>query len=429
MKIGLVCPYIYPASGGVAQHVQVLYQGLRQRGHDVRILTASHGPQRASEGDIIRLGVGVSVPINASVGTLTFSPRYLSQIGTMLERERFDILHFHEPFVPFLSLFLLRESTSVNIATFHAYAGFSPSYEFGSRALRGYATRLHGRIAVSAAARHFIDRFFPGDYKVIPNGVDVHRFANAVPIARWQDGTPNVLFVGRHEPRKGLLDLLKAHRIMRKTGSGSRLLIVGSGPQEREARRYVATRGLQEVEFLGRVSDTEKAQLFRTVDVFASPATGGESFGIVLLEAMAAGTPIVCSDIHGYKGVVRRGREALLVPPREPRELAIAIDRLLRDPALREQIGAAGQERAEEFSWPRVTAKVEDYYGFVIRRLAASGSLPEGFRAEVPQAPPPLRARPPADSSEPDGSSEPGPPPEPALALDSASASRQVEAE
>ena len=143
MKIGLVCPYIYPASGGVAQHVQFLYQGLRGRGHDVRILTASHGPQRASEGDIIRLGVGFSVPINASVGTLTFSPRYLSQIGRMLERERFDVLHFHEPFVPFLSLFLLRESTSVNIATFHAYAGFSPSYEFGSRALRGHAARLH----------------------------------------------------------------------------------------------------------------------------------------------------------------------------------------------------------------------------------------------------------------------------------------------
>jgi phosphatidyl-myo-inositol alpha-mannosyltransferase len=429
MKIGLVCPYIYPASGGVAQHVQFLYQGLRQRGHDVRILTASHGPQRASEGDIIRLGVGVSVPINASVGTLTFSPRYLTQIDDMLEREGFDVLHFHEPFVPFLSLFLLRESTSVNIATFHAYAGFSPSYEFGSRALRGYPARLHGRIAVSAAARHFIDRFFPGDYKVIPNGVDVQRFATAVPIARWQDGTPNVLFVGRHEPRKGLLDLLKAHRILRKTGTDSRLLIVGSGPQEREARRYVATRGLQAVEFLGRVTDTEKAQLFRTADVYASPATGGESFGIVLLEAMAAGTPIVCSDIHGYKGVVRRGREGLLVPPREPRELAVAIDRLLRDPALREQMGAAGQARAEEFSWPRVTAKVEDYYGFVIRRLAASGTLPSGFNAPVPQAPPPLRAKPPADVPEPDGSSDPDPLPEPALALDSASASRQVEAE
>jgi phosphatidyl-myo-inositol alpha-mannosyltransferase len=428
MKVGLVCPYIYPASGGVAQHVQFLYQGLRQRGHDVRILTASHGPQRASEGDIIRLGVGFSVPINASVGTLTFSPRYLTQIDDMLERERFDILHFHEPFVPFLSLFLLRESTSVNIATFHAYAGFSPSYEFGSRALRGYAGRLHGRIAVSAAARHFIDRYFPGDYKVIPNGVDVARFATAVPIARWQDGVPNVLFVGRHEPRKGLLDLLKAHRILRRTGGQSRLLVVGSGPQEREARRYVATRGLNGVEFLGRVSDAEKAQLYKNADVYVSPATGGESFGIVLLEAMAAGTPIVASDIHGYKGVLRRGREGLLVPPRQPRELAVAIDQLLRDPELREQMGESGRARAEEFSWARVTAKVEDYYGFVVRRLAATGSLPEGFRAEIPQAPPPVRARPSTSLDE--APAPPGPDlPEPALARDSASASRHTDAE
>src|SRR6187401_2993042 len=394
MKIGLVCPYIYPERGGVAQHVQHLYENLRLRGHDVRIITASHGPQRASEGDILRIGVGFSFPLNGSIGTLTFSPRYVSQVRELLDRERFDVLHLHEPFVPLLSLFLLRESRSVNIATFHAYAGFSPSYEVGSRIMKDHAARLHGRIAVSAAARHFIDRFFPGDYKVIPNGVDIPRFAGAVPLARWQDGTPNVLFVGRHEPRKGLLDLLKAHRILRRTGYENRLLVVGSGPQEREARRYVATRGLQAVEFLGRVTDAEKAQLFRTADVFASPATGGESFGIVLLEAMAAGTPIVCSDIHGYKGVVRRGREGLLVPPRDPRELAVAIDKLIQDPGLREQMGAAGQARAEEFSWPRVTAKVEDYYGFVIRRLAAAGTLPEGFRAEVPQAPPLVRARP-----------------------------------
>ncbi len=393
MKIGLVCPYIYPGAGGVAQHVQFLYENLRLSGHDVRIITASHGTQRASEGDIIRVGVGFSMPTNGSVGTLTFSPRYIRQVRDMLAREQFDLLHFHEPFVPFLSLFLLRESTSVNVATFHAYAGFSPSYEFGSRVLRGHAAKLHGRMAVSAAARHFIDRFFPGDYKVIPNGVDVARFGSAVPLARWNDGTPNLLFVGRHEPRKGLLHLLKAQRILRRTGYGTRLLVVGTGPQEREARRYVATRGLQGVEFLGRVTDAEKAQLYRTAQVFVSPATGGESFGIVLLEAMAAGTPIVCSDIHGYKGVVRRGREGLLVPPREPKAMAVAIARLLDDEDLRERMGAAGRERAEDFSWPNVTAKVEAYYGFVIRRLAASGHLPAGFRGEVPQASP-LRARP-----------------------------------
>ncbi|HXG40529.1 MAG TPA: glycosyltransferase family 4 protein [Candidatus Limnocylindrales bacterium] len=389
MKIGLVSPYVYPLPGGVTQHVRYLYENLRLRGHDVRIITSSHGLQRASEGDVIRIGKGFSVPANGSVGTLTVSLRFTSQVRAVLDRERFDLLHFHEPFVPFLSLVVLRESRSVNVATFHAYSGFSPAYELGGRILRPYADRLHGRIAVSAAARHFIDRYFPGDYKVIPNGVDVERFRRAVPIARWQDGTKNLLFVGRFEPRKGLLDLLKAFRILRKEGHDCRLLVVGSGPQEREARRYVLTRRLSNVEFLGRVSDDEKAQLFRTADVFVSPATGRESFGIVLLEAMAAGTAIVCSDIHGYKGVVHRGEQALLVPPRDPRALADAIGRLLSDDELRRRMAESGARRAEDFSWERVTAKVEEYYGFVVRRLAAQGALPPDFRADVP--PPPAR--------------------------------------
>lgn len=389
MKIGLVSPYVYPLPGGVTQHVRFLYENLRQRGHDVRILTSSHGLQRSSEGDVIRLGKGFSMPANGSMGTITLSPRYISQVRAVLEHERFDVLHFHEPFVPFLSLVILRESRSVNVATFHAYGGWSPAYEFGSRALASYAEKLHGRIAVSAAARHFIDRYFPGDYKVIPNGVDAERFRKAVPVARWQDGTRNVLFVGRFEPRKGVLDLLKSYRLLRRDGIDCRLLLVGGGPQEREARRYVATRRLGGVEFLGRVSDDEKAQLYRTADVYVSPATGRESFGIVLLEAMAAGAPIVASDIHGYKGVVRRGREALLVPPREHKLLASSIGRLLEDPELAARMSANGLVRAEEFSWPRVTAKVDDYYGFVIRRLAAAGQLPPHFHAEVPPSPRP----------------------------------------
>jgi phosphatidylinositol alpha-mannosyltransferase len=267
VKIGLVSPYVYPLPGGVTQHVHYLYENLRLRGHTVRILTSSHGLQRASEGDVIRLGKGFSMPANGSVGTVTVSPRFVSQVRALLEQERFDVLHFHEPFVPFLSLVILRESQSVNVGTFHAYGGWSPAYEFGSRTMKRYAERLHGRIAVSAAARHFIDRYFPGDYKVIPNGVDLDRFRRAVPLSRWQDGTPNVLFVGRFEPRKGVLDILKAHRILRREGRESRLLLVGGGPQEREARRYVATRRLGGVEFLGRVSDSERDQLFKTADV------------------------------------------------------------------------------------------------------------------------------------------------------------------
>jgi phosphatidylinositol alpha-mannosyltransferase len=393
MKIGLVSPYVYPLPGGVTQHVRYLYENLRLRGHDVRILTSSHGLQRASEGDIIRIGKGFSMPVNGSVGTITLSPRFVSQVRAMLEREEFDLLHFHEPFVPILSPIILRLSTSVNIATFHAYGGFSPSYEFGSKVMKGEAARLDGRIAVSGAAKHFIDRYFPGDYKVIPNGVDVERFRRAVPLARWQDGTRNILFVGRFEPRKGLLELLKAYRILRKTGCECRLLVVGTGPLGKEARRYVATRRLRGVEFLGRVTDEEKAQLYRTADVYVSPATGGESFGIVLLEAMAAGAPIVASDIHGYKGVVRRGREALLVPPREPKALAGAIARLLREDDLRAEMSVAGLERAQEFSWERVTRKVDDFYGVIIRRLAARGELPAGFHAPIPPSPRPVVVR------------------------------------
>ena len=384
MKIGLVSPYVYPLPGGVTQHVQHLYANLRLRGHDVRIITSSHGLQRASEGDVIRIGKGFSMPANGSVGTITVSPRYMSQVRDVLEREQFDLLHFHEPLVPFLSPIVLRESRSVNIATFHAYSGFSPAYELTSRLLGPIVSRLHGRIAVSAAARHFIDRYFPGDYKVIPNGVDVDFFQRAVPLARWQDGRRNLLFVGRLEERKGFIHLLKAYRILRKAGCDCRLLVAGSGPQEREARRYVLTRRLQGVEFLGRVSDTEKAQLFRTADVYISPATGRESFGIVLLEAMAAGAPIVCSDIHGYKGVVRRGEQALLVPPRNPKAIAAATARLLADPMLRARMSEKGMARAQDFSWERVTAKVDDYYGFVIRRLAVAGQLPPDFHTEVP---------------------------------------------
>ncbi len=390
MKIGIVSPYVYPLPGGVTQHVRFLYENLRLRGHEVRIITSSHGLQRSSEGDVIRLGKGFSMPANGSVGTVTLSPRYVSQARELLDREQFDVLHFHEPFVPFLSLVILRESRSVNIGTFHAYGGWSPAYEFGRWAMRSYAERLHGRIAVSAAARHFIDRYFPGDYKVIPNGVDPIRFQRAVPLTRWKDGTRNILFVGRFEPRKGILDLLKAYRLLRKRGlEDTRLLIAGGGPLEREARRYVATRRLQGVHFLGRVSDDERNQLFRTADVYVSPATGRESFGIVLLEAMAAGAPIVASDIHGYKGVVRRGREALLVPPKDAEGIADAIQTLLTDREMAARMSAAGLVRAEEFSWPRVTAKVDEYYGFVIRRLAAAGQLPPHFSAEIPPSPRP----------------------------------------
>jgi phosphatidylinositol alpha-mannosyltransferase len=389
MKIGIVTPYAYPLPGGVNDHVGSLYRVLRSRGHDVRIITSSHGLQKASEGDIIRVGKGFSVPFNGSMGTITLSPTYLAQMRAILERECFDVLHYHEPFVPFLSLVTLTLSTSVNVGTFHAFGGLSISYEFGKRMLGHYAGKLHGRIAVSPAARHFISRYFPGEYKIVPNGVEPGRYQRAVPIARYRDGVPNILFVGRMEPRKGLIHLLRAFRKLQRDGVRARLLLVGTGPGEREARRYVLTRQLDDVEFLGRVSEAQKAQLFKTADIYVSPATGRESFGIVLLEAMSAGAPIICSDIHGYRGVVRRERDGILVEPGNADALAASIRRLIDDPALRAQLSRAGEERAQLFTWERVGQAVEEYYGFVIRRLAEQGELPKGFSAPIPPPPGP----------------------------------------
>jgi phosphatidyl-myo-inositol alpha-mannosyltransferase len=367
VKIGLVTPYIYPLPGGVNEHVHYLYDGLRERGHEVRIISSTHGLQRASEGDVIRLGRGFSVPTNGSMGTITVSPRYLSQIAALLERERFDLLHFHEPFVPLLSPFLLRESRSVNVGTFHAYAGWSPAYELGSNFMGRLAARLHGRIAVSAAARHFIDRYFPGDYKVIPNGVDLTRYESVEPIEQWRDGTANLLFVGRFEQRKGLLVLLQAFRSLRRSGRDCRLLVVGRGPQEREVRRYVATRGLKGVHLLGRVSDVEKAQLFATADVYVSPATGQESFGIVLLEAMAAGTCVLASDIPGYRNVAQHDETGWMVPPDDAEALRAGLRRLLDADDLRERLVEAGTARVVDFSLHRLAERYVEVYEQAIR--------------------------------------------------------------
>ena len=345
MKIGLVSPYVYPLPGGVTQHVRYLYENLRLRGHDVRILTSSHGLQRSSEGDVIRLGKGFSMPANGSVGTVTVSPRFVSQARDVLDRERFDVLHFHEPFVPFLSLVLLRESQSVNIGTFHAYGGWSPAYEFGRWAMGSYAGRLHGRIAVSAAARHFIDRYFPGDYKVIPNGVDVDRFQRAVPVARWQDGTANILFVGRFEPRKGVLDLLKAYRNLRARAStaGCSSWVAG----RRSARRGATSRpGACRAWSSWAGSPTTRSASCSAPRTSTCRRRRGASRSASCCSRRWPPGPRSCLGHPRLQGRGPAGPEGLLVEPREPKELSAAIGRLLRRPrAGRLDVGRRGAPR------------------------------------------------------------------------------------
>ena len=373
LKIGIVSPYGYPHPGGVNEHVRFTYEALRRLGHDVWIITSKYGRQRESEGHVIRLGTGWAAPANGSVGRVTLGLRFKRQARQVLEAHDFDVLHFHEPFVPFLSPTVLDQSRTVNVATFHAFGGFSPSYWIGRRFAGRLAERLHGRVAVSGAARHFISRYFPGEYEIIPNGVDLERFSNAQPFEELRDGrTVNILFVGRLEERKGLIHLLKAYHRLRKRKVDARLLVVGSGPKLREHRRFVGLRGIRDVEFLGRVSDDEKVRYFASADIYCAPNTGQESFGIVLLEAMAAGVPIVASDIHGFKRVVERNVQGLLVEPRNHRALAAALYALARDPDLRHEMGDAGRARAPEFSWDRVTERIVDYYYEVRDRVLAA---------------------------------------------------------
>jgi phosphatidylinositol alpha-mannosyltransferase len=373
LKVALVTPYGYPHPGGVNDHVRNQYEQLRGLGHDAWIITSKYGKERESEGHVIRLGTGWAFPTNGSIGRVTLGWQFKEQAREILAEHAFDILHFHEPLVPFLSPTVLDQSETVNIATFHAFGGFSPSYWVGRRWGGRLAEKLHGRIAVSSAARHFIARYFPGDYRIIPNGVDIEQYADARPIPELRDGTLNILFVGRLEERKGLIHLLKAYHRLRKRHIDARLLVVGAGGKLREYRRYVGLRQIRDVEFVGRVSEAQKARYFASSDIFCAPSTGQESFGIVLLEAMAAGVPIVASDIHGYKNVVQRDVSGLLVEPRNHRQLAAALYSLARDPELRRKMGAAGRASAPEYSWPNVTRQVVEFYHEVRARVLASG--------------------------------------------------------
>jgi phosphatidylinositol alpha-mannosyltransferase len=371
LKIGIVSPYGFPHPGGVNEHVRHTYEELRSLGHDPWIITPRYGRERDSEGHVLRVGTGWAVPSNGSVGRLTVGLRLRPRVRDLLTAHRFDVLHYHEPFVPFLGPAVLTESRTVNIATFHAFGGFSPSYWLGRHAAAGLADRLHGRIAVSGAARHFIERYFPGSYEIIPNGVEIEPFATAQPYEELRDGTLNILFVGRLEDRKGLSDLLRGYHRLRKRHVDARLIVVGNGPRLREYRRYVATRRIRDVEFVGHVPLEAKLRYFASADIFCAPSTGQESFGIVLLEAMAAGLPIVASDIHGYKNVVSRNVEGYLVEPRNPRAIAAALYKLAGDPDLRHRMGDAGRAKASDYSWERVTQQVVAFYHATRERVAA----------------------------------------------------------
>jgi phosphatidyl-myo-inositol alpha-mannosyltransferase len=376
VRVMLSCPYSLSLFGGVQAQVLALARALRTQGVDARIIAPCDGPP--PEPGITTVGPSTRVPSNGSVAPVAAGRAVARRTMEAIRTFEPDVMHLHEPFSPGANHAALVGTEIPAVGTFHsARAGRNPWYQTLRSPLRPLLRRITSATAVSEQAARQVALTFGTECEIVPNGVEVDRFAKGDSLL---PSRPAIFFVGRLEPRKGVWVLLDAFA---RLGRDADLWIAGDGPQLDKLHE----RDSLSVEWLGRISDDEKATRLRSATVACFPAIDGESFGIVLLEAMAAGAPIVCSDIHGYKGVVRRGKEALLVSPRNPKAIAAATARLLADPTLRAQMSVSGRARAEEFSWERVTAKVDDYYGFVIRRLAAAGQLPPDFRAEIPPPP------------------------------------------
>ena len=375
LKIGLISPYDHAFLGGVTDHINNLAAEFRSSGHTVRIVAPCSAPQRIADEDFIPMGRPVSVPSGGSVARVSFSIWLRWRIKAMLEREAFDIVHLHEPMAGFVTLNVLslaKSMSEVLIGTFHTYRG-TRLYQIGGVKIgKPYFDRLDGRIAVSQPAHQFISRHFPASYEIIPNGINVDDFVTAEPLPELDDGKINLLFLGRLEKRKGLRYLLSAYSKLKWDWPNLRLIVVGPGKPDDESYRIIGERGLQDVVFVGRVSAEEKARYYKSAHIYCSPATGGESFGIVLLEAMAAGSPVVASDIAGYSSVLTNGHDGLLVEPKKDDQLATAIAELLKDPALRARLAVNGRRTVEVFRWERVAGRVMDYYNnFLESRQAA----------------------------------------------------------
>jgi len=374
VKIAMVSPYDFTWPGGVTAHVTQLARELGRSGHEVQVL-APHSPSRESQDADLHVPLGRSVPLpsGGSIARVSLSWWLYPKVRALLRKEQFDVIHLHEPMAPILPLCVLEFSDSVNVGTFHASYARQHLYRITHPIIKRWQQRLHGNIAVSPAARRYVNNTFPGDYEIIPNGIDFKHFStNVAPMPQYQDGKINILFVGRLEKRKGLRYLLEAYGKLKWDLPNIRLIVVGPGNPDKESYRVMSSQNLQDVEFVGRVSYDDLPRYYASADIFCSPATGAESFGIVLLEAMSAGKPVVASDIEGFRGVMTHGEQGLLVPKKDSNALAEALRMLACDPELRRKLGGNGNRLAEEYRWEVVAGRVEAYYNTCLK--AANGS-------------------------------------------------------
>jgi len=401
MKIALVSPYDWHTPGGVNAHVTALADELRAHGHYVRVLAPASRP--VADPMVIPIGRPLPVHASGSVVRISLNPRLGRQVREVLEREQFDVVHVHEPLMPVLPIQVLRHSRAanpnvVNVGTFHARKdGGNRLYSYGRRLLKRWFRELDGKIAVSPPAAQYVGRYFPGYYNIIPNAIHIEHWANPElePIAEFDDGMLNILYVGRAEKRKGLGYLIRAFGVVNARHPGTRLIVVG--PDSRARRRYQASverSGQRGIVFVPGPSFDELPRYHHAADIFCSPATGHESQGYVLLEAMAASVPVVASNIEGYASVITHEIDGLLVRPRDTLDLANGLTRLVLDADLRASLAAAGRRRVEEYSWPHVVHQVISYYERLLDSQHGSRRESRLPRSPIPPARP--AATPPA---------------------------------
>ncbi|MGH8883143.1 MAG: glycosyltransferase family 4 protein, partial [Stackebrandtia sp.] len=336
MKIGMVCPYSFDVPGGVQSHVVELAQVLLERGHKVSVL-APAGEEVELPDFVVSAGKAVAIPYNGSVARLSFGPTAYTRLRRWIADNDFDVLHVHEPNAPSISMLALKVAEGPIVATFHTSTTRSLILATFQGVLRPYHEKISGRIAVSELARRWQVEALGSDAVEIPNGVDVRGFANAPVLPGYPRTGGTVLFLGRYdESRKGMAVLLGALPRLVRRHPEVQILIVGRGDEERLRRE--AGEHARHLRFLGQVSDEEKAAAMRSADVYCAPNLGGESFGIVLVEAMAAGTAVVASELDAFRRVLRDGTAGVLVPIGDSAALARAVDELLTDRARRDDL-------------------------------------------------------------------------------------------
>ena len=379
MKIGIVCPYSFDVPGGVQGHVVDLAKALLARGHRVSVLAPAD--EDADLPPFVQpAGKALGIRYNGSVARLQFGPVSYGRVRRWIREGGFDVLHLHEPAAPSLSLLALKVADGPIVATFHTSTPRSRTLSAFQPVLRPLLEKITARIAVSALARRVQVEHAGGDAVEIPNGVDAELFARALPLDGYPRAGGTLGFIGRFtEPRKGMDVLLDAARRLLPEFPGLRLLVVGRGEPE-ELRRMAGPALWPHIELLGQVDDETKARVLRSVDVYCAPNIGGESFGMILTEAMAAGTAVAASNLDSFRRVLDDGRSGLLFETGDPGSLADGLRELLEDPARRSSLVAAAGERVAMYDWSVVVTQVLRVYEIAVaadpRRVSAQEVAP-----------------------------------------------------